>query len=274
MSKFVEAAPPLAMSPGEEEAYTREGFILREGVFTRPECEAIAADCETLMEQLAERAPTERIKTGTFTFDWIEDLETMVKWERGVEGRKVRGIEPFAHLSPALTDWAMDPRLTEPCKFACGADEVVLFTEKLNMKRAATGGPVELHQDFPYWESFAPQAGSVVTAMLFLDDATRENGCLEVAPGSHRSGKHPQRSDAAGLDLMQMDPAQFDCGRIMPLEVRAGSVVYFGAFLVHRSHPNRSDRDRRALLYSYQPKGYLHSRTLMKAEREAARKTA
>jgi hypothetical protein len=32
--------------------------------------------------------------------------------------------------------------------------------------------------------------------------------------------------------------------------------VFFGAFLVHRSLPNRSDKDRRALLYSYQPGGY------------------
>ena len=43
--------------------------------------------------------------------------------------------------------------------------------------------------------------------------------------------------------------------RLQPLEVKAGAVVFFGAFLVHRSLPNRSDVDRRALLYSYQPAG-------------------
>jgi hypothetical protein len=35
-------------------------------------------------------------------------------------------------------------------------------------------------------------------------------------------------------------------------------VAYFGAFLVHRSLPNRSSGDRRALLYSYQPAGHPH----------------
>ena len=39
----------------------------------------------------------------------------------------------------------------------------------------------------------------------------------------------------------------------VPLEVEAGSVVFFGAFLVHCSAPNTSDTDRRALLFSYQP---------------------
>jgi ectoine hydroxylase len=225
-----------------------------------------------LIEELGAIEPTRRIKTGTFTFDWLEDLDTTVKWERGVEGRKVRGLEFFAHLSPAIMAWAMDPRLTDPCKAACDAEEVVLFTEKLNMKRAELGGPVELHQDFPYWVDFAPHAGRVVTAMLFLDDATQENGCLQVAPASHRDGERPKRTDANGLDLLQMDQSQFDLTSLLPLEVPAGSVVYFGAYLVHCSSPNRSGKDRRALLYSYQPSCYAHARDLMRAQRDAAAK--
>jgi len=41
----------------------------------------------------------------------------------------------------------------------------------------------------------------------------------------------------------------------VPLEVPAGTVVYFGPLLVHQSAPNLSDSQRRALLYSYQPAG-------------------
>jgi len=47
----------------------------------------------------------------------------------------------------------------------------------------------------------------------------------------------------------------FDLARLRPLEVPAGTVAFFGAFLLHRSLPNRTDGDRRALLYSYQPAG-------------------
>jgi hypothetical protein len=32
----------------------------------------------------------------------------------------------------------------------------------------------------------------------------------------------------------------------------------FGSLLVHQSQPNRTDHDRRALLYSYQPAGFPH----------------
>ncbi len=61
-----------------------------------------------------------------------------------------------------------------------------------------------------------------------------------------------------------MDPAAFDISRLIPLEIPAGSAVFFGAFLVHRSLPNRSGEERRALLYSYQPAGHPHLRDLLK----------
>jgi ectoine hydroxylase len=41
----------------------------------------------------------------------------------------------------------------------------------------------------------------------------------------------------------------------VPVEVAAGTVISFGPYLVHRSAPNTSDRERRALLFSYQPAG-------------------
>ena len=42
------------------------------------------------------------------------------------------------------------------------------------MKRARTGGKYILHQDFPYWRTENPVAHRVATAMVFLDDSTRE----------------------------------------------------------------------------------------------------
>ena len=116
-----------------------------------------------------------------------------------------------------------------------------------------------------------PVAHRMATAMIFLDDATLENGCLEVGPGTHRVGKHPQRRDADGFGSLEMDTGIFDLGRLVPLEVPAGTVAFFGAFLVHRSLPNRSDGDRRALLYTYQPEGHTHA---LELNRLFSRKTA
>ena len=58
---------------------------------------------------------------------------------------------------------------------------------------------------------------------------------------------------------MEMDLEGFDESQLVAVEVPAGSVVMFGSLLVHRSLPNLSEHDRRALLYSYQPAGRRHS---------------
>jgi phytanoyl-CoA hydroxylase len=170
-----------------------------------------------------------------------------------------------------LRAWAGDPRFIDPCKSIVGHDDLVLFTERLNVKRAPTGGKVILHQDSPYWRTENSVAHRVATAMVFLDDASRANGCLEAAPGSHKEGVRPMRA-VDGLGSLEMETDQFDHSRLVALEVGAGGVVFFGAFLVHRSLPNRSVVDRRALLFSYQPAGYPHIHEL--DQRRAATKSA
>ncbi len=251
----------LRMNAAERAQLVRDGFVVRRDVFDDRECAAILADCEDLVSLLERAKRSTKHVVGSYMFEVEREAGTVVKWEPGAPD-VLQGVEPFAHISQALNDWGLDPRLVDPCKDIVGEDEVILFTEKLNVKRARRGGPIVLHQDFPYWEKMTPVSHRIATAMVFLDDTTLENGCLEVAPGTHTVGKWKQRTDADGFGTLEMDIAAFDMSRLTPLEVPAGTVAYFGAFLVHRSLPNRSDGDRRALLYSYQPPGYPHGRDI------------
>src|SRR5215216_795315 len=94
------------------------------------------------------------------------------------------------------------------------------------------------HQD----EAHIPTRDRSLTAVwIALDDATVENGCLWVIPGSHRSGVlHPVRE--------QNDP-RFDCTQeaygfgyreedAVPVELPAGAALVFDGYLLHRSLPN------------------------------------
>ena len=269
MPAITQTKPAFQMSAAERESYERDGFLVRTGVLSPGECARIADDCEAMIADLMAKQRATKVTVGSYVFELQSELATYVKWEPDAPDL-IMGVEPFAHFSPPLEAWGLDPRVIDPCKAISRTDDLVLFTEKLNLKRARKGGPIVLHQDFPYWEDY-PQAAEISTAMIFLDDATRENGCLEVAPGSHTVGKHPQRKDTDPFGGNEMDPDRFDLGRLVPLEVPAGTVVYFGAFLVHQSLPNRSDADRRALLYSYQPAGYRHMRDDFEGERRKAR---
>lgn len=108
------------------------------------------------------------------------------------------------------------------------------------------------HQD----EAFIPTRDRSLTgAWIALDDATVENGCLWVLPGSHHSGIiWPMRDHAS---------AEFDVTKsaygfpyrdedAVPVEVPAGSVVFFNGYLLHRSLRNRAAVGfRRALVFHY-----------------------
>lgn len=105
------------------------------------------------------------------------------------------------------------------------------------------------HQD----ERFIPTRDrSLVGAWIALDDATLDNGCLWV-PGSHRNGYlWPTRPHE---DLDEYDFADechgFDESEAVPVEVQAGSVVFFNGYLLHKSLRNRSQHYRRALVNHY-----------------------
>ena len=248
------------LDDAERARLARDGYVVREAVFDAAECTAILGDCEALVSGLEAASRGHKHALGSYMFEVERGAGTIIKWEPDAPD-VVQGVEPFGHISEPLNDWGLDMRLVDPCKDIVGEDDLVLFTEKLNVKRARHGGHIILHQDYPYWEPTTPVAHRIATAMLFLDDATVANGCLEVAPGSHLSGKYKQRAEE-GFGALEMDPEAFDHGRLVPLEVKAGAVAFFGAFLVHRSLPNRSEVDRRALLYSYQPAGYPHVRDI------------
>jgi Phytanoyl-CoA dioxygenase (PhyH) len=231
-----------------------QGFVVRERIFDELELVRLRADCEAMVKRVIEASAGRRkVAVGSYMFQLERGLVTMVKWEPAFPD-VLQGVEPFAHFDEALRAWAEDARFVEPMKDVVGVESLNLFTEKLNVKRARTGGPIVLHQDYPYWTDNSDGAGDIATAIVFIDDANRANGCLEVLPGSHKRGVWPRRK-VDGFGSMEMELNGFDESRLVALEVPAGSAVYFGSLLVHRSLPNLSDHDRRVLLYSYQPAG-------------------
>jgi ectoine hydroxylase-related dioxygenase (phytanoyl-CoA dioxygenase family) len=82
---------------------------------------------------------------------------------------------------------------------------------------------------------------------VLLEDATRENGCLTVIPGSHKLGllDHEQ-TDVPGNTWKLTQEALSRLGDEIPVELSKGSVGFHHCLTYHRSEPNRSPRSRRA----------------------------
>ncbi|MCZ6676444.1 MAG: phytanoyl-CoA dioxygenase family protein [Candidatus Poribacteria bacterium] len=106
------------------------------------------------------------------------------------------------------------------------------------------------HQD----EIYIPTRDrSLIGAWIALDDATIENGCLWVIPGSHRSGYlYPQRAhnNPDEFDFAE-ESYGFDESGEVPVEVSTGTLVFFNGYLLHRSRKNRSQVYRRVLVNHY-----------------------
>ena len=106
------------------------------------------------------------------------------------------------------------------------------------------------HQD----ECFIPTRDrSLCAAWIAIDDAALDNGCLWVVPGSHLAGTlYPSREHGR---TDEFDPAPesygFDGSDEIPVELRAGSVLFFNGYLLHRSRKNTSGGYRRALVNHY-----------------------
>ena len=240
----------------EQAGYRRDGYVVRESVFSSDEVDAMISASEELVARLVAGRQGRRFSVGSYTFEADLPEGVMLKWEGDRD--VLHGIEPFAHLNPDLERWGLDPRFTEPMQHIVGDDAPILFTEKLNLKRAYHGGPNPLHQDRLYWDQ-AGDPDRTATAILYLDDTTADNGCLEVVPGSHLAGRHPTRRDSDPFGNLEMDPEANAHMRRVRVLVPAGSVVFLGSYLAHATGPNTTAKDRRALLYSYQPAGHPHS---------------
>jgi ectoine hydroxylase len=251
----------LNLTDAERESYARDGFVVREQVLNRAELDELRTACEELCDRLVAHSSDDRKfdVSQFYVFETDEPLNVMIKWEPS-DRKVIQGVEPLAHLDPTLERFGLHAGLAEPARAILDVDAVALYTEKLNVKRAGVGGAYALHRDLPYWLPDADDAYRMVTALLALDDATAENGALEVMPGSHLIEDPPFKSSELEFERNELDPARMDTTSMVPVELAAGSAVFFGPLLIHRSAPNRSATDRRALLYTYQQAGQRDQR--------------
>ena len=251
----------LALSRAEREQYDRDGFVVREGVLDEPELVELREACETLCDRLVAHSRDDRKfdVSQFYVFESDAPLNVMIKWEPS-DRQVIQGVEPLAHLDPTLERYGLHPALAEPARELLDVDEVALYTEKLNVKRRGVGGAYALHRDLPYWLPDADDAHHMITALLALDDATAENGALEVLPGSHLIEDPPFKESELEFERNELDPERMDTSAMIAVEMAWGSAVFFGPMLIHRSSPNRSSTDRRALLYTYQRAGQRDQR--------------
>jgi ectoine hydroxylase-related dioxygenase (phytanoyl-CoA dioxygenase family) len=261
----------MSAAPFAVEEYRRDGYAIVRGIVGPARLEELCAEADRLGDALAE-APA---RWGSHV-DWERDH--VEPSDRDLAGLKIARIEPLIDLSDIFAELSCDPRVTAPAEAIFG-DGVALFEDKLNLKLPGGAG-FPWHQDWSCcWRAHTDE---LVTCFVALDDATEENGPLQVIPGSH----HPRtclpfRGDAENIDDpafraktegFEVDPAAVDAASVVRATLGAGDMVVFDPYLLHASDRNVSDRPRRTIIYTYHPArlGRLYEYRDVTEERAAA----
>ena len=130
--------------------------------------------------------------------------------------------------------------------------EVYHYHSKMIMKDARVGGAWAWHQDYGYWYQNGCVYPHMASLFIAVDPCTRENGCLQVIPGSHECGRidHVLTGDQAGADmervteLLERLPLEY-------VEMQPGDGLFFHGNLLHRSDQNRSEHPRWSMICCY-----------------------
>ncbi len=111
------------------------------------------------------------------------------------------------------------------------------------------------HRDYTFWNHVGP--ADMATCWIALDDATVDNGCMQVIPGSHRWELDFGREDVDVHDpeWLLRHPQVPEDAEPVPCEVQAGHCHFHHCLTLHGSYGNKTDNMRRSYVLHLMP-GY------------------
>ncbi|WP_394825268.1 phytanoyl-CoA dioxygenase family protein [Pendulispora albinea] len=220
--------PESTLRTSEVEAFARDGFLIKRGLFARDEMrlldEAFVGD-----RAMHRRAYAVADDAGAST--------EIALWN-----------DPGDDLFGAFARCARMVRGAE----ALLGGEVYHYHSKITMKPPGGGGTWNWHQDYGYWYKNGCLYPDMLTVAVAMNAANRENGCLEVIRGSHRLGRieHGQVGSQTGADPERVR-AVLERSERVAFEAEPGDVMFFHCNTLHTSAPNRSQRPRDLFLIAY-----------------------
>ncbi|WP_138481042.1 phytanoyl-CoA dioxygenase family protein [Dyadobacter bucti] len=219
------------LSATQVESYDRDGYLVVKGLFSKEETDKLyhTAVENSVMQKNA------------------MDLNDQ-------SGKKTKLSLWFTPANDVFGYLIRSERMVNSVWQLLGQDsQVCHFHTKLMQKEPKVGGAWEWHQDYGYWYKnqfiFPDQLMSV---MIALTSANKENGCLQVIKGSHKMGRvnHGFAGEQVGADMEMVNHA-LKTMELVYCEIEPGDALFFHSNLLHRSEANLSDHPRWSLISCY-----------------------
>lgn len=196
---------------------------------------------------------------GFVVVEQLIDPGTAAQWKDALKTRLIEEgkIDEPSGVRVWMAD-GMDPLTQEQvtsAKISAILQQLIgpnieFLSVKAVFKNGATTFPSPWHQDWFYW-----QGSAKLSIWIALDDATPENGCLRLVPGSHREHFTPRKiDDGHGFGLRITDEDLGD-RPIITVPVQQGSAIFFHDLALHSSCPNINGQDRWSVIPTYRDAG-------------------
>jgi phytanoyl-CoA hydroxylase len=264
LTAFSAGPCPAALTQDDLAHYRTHGFIAFNDVLSADEVAAtnaaITRTCEQLLaagsDGTADYAPTaQNAGNGNYSGARISGGAGLgsIQFEPGIDpydAGHAGSIPPYRKLfgyersDPVFEQLTAHPRIQGFISAIFGQEAVLKGTMALS-KPARIGSEKPWHQDNAYFDWLPLDL--ICTAWVAIDDATVANGCMHLVPGAHLGGalKHWHDRDC------EIIPGRLDTTDAIPVELRAGGVMFFSGMLPHQTPPNRSEHGRRALQFQF-----------------------
>ena len=202
--------------------FNNSGFVLAPGAFNTGDMAQILRWTEEL-QALPEESGKHWVFHEKSSLDPNKDL-----------------ISRIEYISPFHTGFAeLGKILKQPVAQLLG-EEAVLFKEKINFKMPGGDG-FKPHQDSQAgWQDYAD---FFISVMVCIDEATIENGCLQLVAGYQNHGLYREWEPLTDADMAGMKFVHFP--------TKPGDVVFFDCYAPHASDPNLTNSIRRLYFATY-----------------------
>jgi hypothetical protein len=179
---------------------------------------------------------------------WTQELvalpeESGKHWvyhEKSLKGDSADLISRIENIAPFHAGFEELSRVLKAPVAQLLGEEAALFKEKVNFKMAGGDG-FKPHQDSQAgWDTYAD---FFISALVSIDEATVENGCLQLVNGHHKRGLFKSWEPLTDDDMADME--------FVLCPTKPGDVVFFDCYAPHASEPNMTDQTRRIFYATY-----------------------
>lgn len=165
-------------------------------------------------------------------------------------GATIRRLKQAFSRNIVFTEWLKYGPLLNRIKQLLGPQVVCPLAHHncIMTKEPRYSSDTGWHQDIRYWSFTRP---NLVNAWLALGPERKENGCLQVIPGSHRMTFSPSSFDTATFfrdDLPENEPVLKQ--RVL-VELDPGDVLFFHARTLHAATRNFSSQTKYSVVFTF-----------------------